>query len=404
MRVCRMQKYFLCLFTSLTLIICTPLEAKIYKYQDDNGKWHFSDKPITQKQKRTSQTEKNNAPVKIIYQDPDSPYSHQNNAKNSNATKKAGSIKTPKHAEKNDLAAKLEKRFKPQSLIEKVTLAVVSVETAISVGSGFFISNDGYLLTNKHVIRPGEGKKFEEKRDEFAEIQQQLQDKKDWLDNEKIRLKNYKIELDEYAKSIRQASSGSRKTTAAADYEILLDRYNGMQKQYDDISSQYSTAKKRLDKQESQFRLKSSAAQLERRFKIILKDNTELRADLIAISQEYDLALLKLDGYKTPMIEQQTTIPSQGNSVYAIGSPLGIRDTVTSGIITRSDTKAIMTDAQILPGNSGGPLVTSAGEVVGVNTQKVFHQTVQGEGFGIAIPLIKAYETFAGKIPKPSLD
>lgn len=402
-----MQKRLLCLLASLTIIVCAPVEARIYKYQDEHGKWHFSDKPITQQQKKAAQPEKKAPSVKIIYQDPNSSYSKNSSpSKGSSQTQQDPATLTNRSKEtaENDLAASLEKRFNPQSTIEKVTLAVVSVETTMSVGSGFFISSDGYLLTNKHVIRPGEGKLFEEQRDKFAKIQEQLQEQKDWLNNEKVRLYNYKIELNQYAKSIQQASDGSRKSTAAADYEILRDRYAAMKKQYEDVAAQYTTTKKRADKEESLFRLKSSAAQLEQRFKIILKDNTELRAELVAISQDYDLALLKLDGYKTPMLLQQKNIPAQGQSVYAVGSPLGIRDTVTSGIVTRSDQKSIMTDAQILPGNSGGPLITTAGEVVGINTQKVFHQTVQGEGFGIAIPLIKAYETFAGEIPTPSIN
>lgn len=77
---------------------------------------------------------------------------------------------------------------------------------------------------------------------------------------------------------------------------------------------------------------------------------------------------------------------NQGAAVFAVGSPLGMRDSVTSGIVTRRTKDYLVTDARILPGNSGGPLMNSEGEVVGVNTLK-FAQTAMAEGFGMAIPL-----------------
>ena len=72
--------------------------------------------------------------------------------------------------------------------------------------------------------------------------------------------------------------------------------------------------------------------------------------------------------------------------VFAIGSPLGLRDAVTSGVITRVEDDYIVTDATILPGSSGGPLLTESGELIGINTLKVA-ETISAEGFGAAIPM-----------------
>jgi serine protease Do len=77
-----------------------------------------------------------------------------------------------------------------------------------------------------------------------------------------------------------------------------------------------------------------------------------------------------------------------GDSVFAIGSPLGLERTVTQGIISTKTRELegelyLQTSAQINPGNSGGPLFNMAGEVVGVTNMKI----TSGEGLGFAIPV-----------------
>lgn len=366
--------------------------GQIFKYQDEHGQWHFSDKPLTQSQKKQNAPKPEPAPVTIIY---------EQTGESVTTTEQPAANHDPatEIPLDQDLATQLNNRFHPGSVIETVTLSVITIETTLGLGSGFFISDDGYILTNKHVIRPGEGEQWEEAKDKFEQSRTKLKEQQDWLNKERKRLSALKKELDAYKTRIQQAGSGSLKNSAAADYNIMSQRYQQWKRQYDEVASNYRDSKEKIDQAESEFRLKSSAAQLERRFKILLKDDTELRAELVSISQDHDLALLKLDGYRTPVLQQQQTIPNQGQEVYAVGSPLGIRDSVTSGIVTRSHRNAIMTDAQILPGNSGGPLVTTEGKVVGINTLKIFHKHVNGDGFGVAIPLGLAYETFAGKMP-----
>ena len=88
--------------------------------------------------------------------------------------------------------------------------------------------------------------------------------------------------------------------------------------------------------------------------------------------------------------------PQQGDEVYTIGSPKGLRDTVTSGIFSGyrwgdSDMEYIQTDAPINPGNSGGPLIDRFGHVLGVNTSKY----MDTEGLEFAIPIEAVYEEFA---------
>ena len=122
--------------------------------------------------------------------------------------------------------------------------------------------------------------------------------------------------------------------------------------------------------------------------KLSLKNGTKLSARLVKDSKQHDLALLKLDGYVTPFLNvASNTKNRQGAQVYAIGSPLGMKDFVTSGIITGVSSGKIVTDSQILPGNSGGPLVDPDGNVIGVN-----------DGFGLSVPINIVLKEFAAEL------
>jgi serine protease Do len=119
-----------------------------------------------------------------------------------------------------------------------------------------------------------------------------------------------------------------------------------------------------------------------------------LPARIIGVSREIDLALLKVDGVKlTALPVANYRNLRQGETVFALGSPQGLRNSVTHGIISAvarqtdpdSPMVYIQTDAPINPGNSGGPLVNASGEVVGVNTF-ILSQSGGAEGLGFAIP------------------
>ena len=119
-----------------------------------------------------------------------------------------------------------------------------------------------------------------------------------------------------------------------------------------------------------------------------------LEARLLGVHKESDLALLKIDEKDLamlPLLTQQR--PRVGQLVFAIGSPEGLQNSVTMGVISAifrqpDPTKAmayIQTDAPINPGNSGGPLVDMNGSVVGINTF-ILSQGGGSEGLGFAIP------------------
>jgi len=119
-----------------------------------------------------------------------------------------------------------------------------------------------------------------------------------------------------------------------------------------------------------------------------------LEAKLVGQHKETDLALLKIDETDLPTLQLGSRQRSQvGQLVFAIGSPEGLQNSVTMGVVSaiarQPDTSKpityIQTDAPINPGNSGGPLVDMSGVVLGINTF-ILSQGGGSEGLGFAIP------------------
>jgi serine protease Do len=117
-------------------------------------------------------------------------------------------------------------------------------------------------------------------------------------------------------------------------------------------------------------------------------------ARVVGVARDIDLALLKVDGMKLPALRVASYRNiRQGEVVLAFGSPEGLRNSVTLGVVSavarQTDPDSpmiyIQTDAPINPGNSGGPLVNVDGEVIGVNTF-ILSQSGGNEGLGFAIP------------------
>jgi serine protease Do len=135
------------------------------------------------------------------------------------------------------------------------------------------------------------------------------------------------------------------------------------------------------------------------RVRVRVKDDDILRdAKVIGVDKETDLAVIKIDpGRDRPLVPARlgdSDGMNQGDWVLAVGSPFGLENTVTAGIVsaigrninpTRQFQSFIQTDAAINPGNSGGPLVNMAAEVIGINTA-IFTQSFGYQGVGFAMP------------------
>jgi len=136
-----------------------------------------------------------------------------------------------------------------------------------------------------------------------------------------------------------------------------------------------------------------------------LSDGREFKAKLVGKDNETDLAVVKIDAQNLSFARLGNSDSlEQGEWVIALGSPFGLQQTMTAGIVSATGrdlgagagqfTNYIQTDASINPGNSGGPLVNMQGEVVGINTL-IFSQTGTSAGVGFAIPSNLATKVYA---------
>ena len=128
----------------------------------------------------------------------------------------------------------------------------------------------------------------------------------------------------------------------------------------------------------------------------LYNDKTEYEAEIIGTDSQTDLAVIKInkDGLTAAELGDSDSV-QVGEFAMAIGNPLGLVDSVTAGIISAVNREvtdsegttyvAIQTDAAINSGNSGGALVNSKGQVIGVNTLKLSGTGIEGVGFAIPI-------------------
>jgi S1-C subfamily serine protease len=154
---------------------------------------------------------------------------------------------------------------------------------------------------------------------------------------------------------------------------------------------------------------------------VTLADQTNWPAELIGVAPEKDLAVLKIKApiaklYPIPVgISENLKV---GQSVFAIGNPFGLDQTLTTGVVSALGREiqsragvpirdAIQTDAAINPGNSGGPLLDSGGKLIGVNTA-IYSPSGASAGIGFSIPIDAVRWVVPeliryGKIQRPTL-
>ncbi len=370
--------YVAILFCFFTLIFSDySVAAGVYKYKDKNGVWHFTDTP----------TEMTDSDTEKIIDD------------------------TKIEKEVKDIEKLLSEKLPAQNRIEHARNATVSIKTELSNGSGFFITDDGYIITNKHVIygmenELKEGKAaFDKMKEYLDELEQFLEEDETWLEKEREWLTEAKDELNRVSRLVK---SNEKRLSAAESnyYNAYVSEYNvrngifiRRQAYYKHKEAEYKEKEKYFNKHYKKFSKLRHKRASQKGFKIILADKTELTAEKVALSDQYDLALLRINGYKTPFIKPaKINEIALGDPLYAIGNPLSFDHSVTSGIFSGRRDNMIQTNAQISPGNSGGPLITKNGRVIGINTKKIVHQSVEGLSFAISIDIaLREFKGYLGE-------
>lgn len=129
---------------------------------------------------------------------------------------------------------------------------------------------------------------------------------------------------------------------------------------------------------------------------VTLTDKREFKARLVGVDERTDVAVVKISASNLPAITiGDSNKVRVGEWVLAIGSPFGLDNTVTAGIVSAKGRDTgdylpfIQTDVAVNPGNSGGPLINMAGEVIGINSQ-IYSRTGGFMGISFAIPIDEA--------------
>lgn len=350
--------YRISLIMMVLLAATIPCHGELYKYKKD-GVWHYTDSP----------------PSEIVGQ--------------SEVLEGSTSNAPPPSSEGTPLL----ENYPARSKLELATAATVAVKSPMGYGSGFFITSDGYVITNKHVVRTTSDQEKQEK-EFFSEVEGGIQEIERAFGKEKKQFDDYAKKLNELKQLAQNEKDPMRKKSYEDEYDYRRKEYDIAKADYEERLRKYRAEKKDYTSKRSDYAYGKIVGNLSQSFEIILADNTQLIVRLVAISRNHDLALLKLDGYKTPALKRANAamlIP--GLPVYAIGNPAKLKNSVTSGVFSGFENGFIKTNAQIYPGNSGGPLVTKDGNVAGINTFKQL--TYKYEGLGFAIPIEKVFDDFS---------
>ncbi|MBM4315723.1 MAG: DUF4124 domain-containing protein, partial [Deltaproteobacteria bacterium] len=180
------------IFFSVTLFSATA-EAEMYIFKDKSGRTVISDSPPD-----SAET------TEII---------------------KDKSARSSRSSRFRDIEIDLTQKYRPKNDIEKASLSTVTVKTSISQGSGFFIKEKGYILTNKHVLRmdKAEMKKTEET---IGRMDQGIEDDQAAMAVEERQLNGMKTVLEDHKRSIERMTDPNAKKTALQNYQRESERYD----------------------------------------------------------------------------------------------------------------------------------------------------------------------------------
>src|SRR5260221_7475924 len=243
------------------------------------------------------------------------------------------------------LAAQLAKSNPPGNIIETARNATVFIKTGWGAfGSGFLIDAECHGVTNRHVLEFNPDRLFRKYREDPAfrakvsDVQQELRG-----EIERLRL---------------------RETENVANRGSILDLQQISHKRME-LEVELANLPKRAEEEMRQELERAAPAENAKGFTVVLIDGTEYSMSQAEYADQMDLALFQLPATSCPYLERASSEKiNQGDRLFTIGNPSGLKFTVTSGIFSGygelDKHRSLQTDAPINPGNSGGPLINEA--------------------------------------------
>jgi serine protease Do len=273
------------------------------------------------------------------------------------------------------LAAQLAKSNPPGNIIETARNATVFIKSGWGAfGSGFLVDAKCHGVTNRHVLEFNPDRLFRKFRED-PDFHAKLSDAQEELRGEIDRLRLRQTEIVANRGSINDLNQVSRKRM---ELEVEL-----------------ANLPKRAEAEMRKELERAAPAENAKGFTVVLIDGTEYSMSQAEYADRTDLALFQLPATSCPYLKRASSEKiNQGDRLFTIGNPSGLKFTVTSGIFSGygelDKHRALQTDAPINPGNSGGPLINEAGQVLGVNTA-ILSGT---QGIGFAIPIEQVFDSF----------
>lgn len=358
------RPFFLSCIIFFTFCLTADSYAEVFKYKDDKGVWHFTDTP-------------------------------SENSQNVEKVASAGDT-VPSGS---DLSSILYAKIQPKNDIEKAVIATVLVKSPMGTGSGFFISNKGFIITNRHVLY-GDEKMVESMKKKYEHGEAILDEYKTRLDQDRNNIESAKKGLEEYRQKVEKIPEHDRRSAKMEKYNSELAKIESYEREYNLRKDEYERVKNEVTSEQSQLSSSSALSGISKSFEITLADGSHTSAELIEVSKNHDLALLKISGIKNApaLIAGSPMSLPQSAKVFAIGNPIDLHNSVADGIVSGFEGEFVKTNAKIYPGNSGGPLVDETGKVIGINTMKKI--THKFEGLGFAIKIDVALNEFSSYINK----
>jgi len=290
--------------------------------------------------------------------------------------KSATHVVTPPTEVLTGLAAKIASAFPPSNAIEAARNATVLVKTGWSTGSGFILDEECHVLTNRHVV-----------------------------DTDATRVANMVLDPDAQA---RIASSEAQLQQSIAGAQRVRNSWAAQPGKNLDVvklDAQIQTMREKLGELTNlRQNIGDKVARSSREgFSVTLVDGTEFDGLHAEIASGVDLALVKLPADHCPHVMVGSSLSlSLGERLFTIGNPMGLTDSVTSGVFSGhqklAGQRVLQTDAPINHGNSGGPLINDTSRVVGINTMVM----AGAHGIGFAIPIESAYQEFT-ELKRPAI-